>query len=170
MDLDEKQRMFARSYGELFDFLYRYVRYRVPHAQEGEDVMADVLARAYQKLDQFDPALGSLRQWTTGLAKHGIQMYWRSRRATVSLEDVAESTPGLVSIPGIQAVEHRLEVERVVRGLPPEAKALLAMRYEDGMTCQEIAETIGKEPAAVRKYFSRLLEKLRLDADQTLYD
>lgn len=170
MDLNEKQRQFAREYRPLFDFLYRYVRYRVPNVPDAEDVVSDVFAQAYARLDAYEPLLGTLRQWTCGIARHAVATHWRTRRASVSLEAVAETIPELAVPSDADAVDHRLRAERALRGLHADAKALLAMRYEDGMTHAQIAEAIGKDPAAVRKFFSRVLTALRLANEDQPYD
>lgn len=170
MDLSEKQRQFAREYRPLFDFVYRYVRYRVPGVTDAEDVVADVFAQAYARLDAYEPLLGTLRQWTCGIARHAVANHWRTRRAHVSLDAVAETVPELAVPSDADSVDHRLRVERAVRNLSPDAKALLAMRYEDGMTHAQIAEAVGKDPAAVRKFFSRVLSALRLANQDQSYD
>ncbi|OGL94734.1 hypothetical protein A2348_02335 [Candidatus Uhrbacteria bacterium RIFOXYB12_FULL_58_10] len=62
MDQNEKQRQFTREYRQLFDFLYRYVRYRVPSVEDAEDVVSDVFVQAYARLDGYEPLLGTFRQ------------------------------------------------------------------------------------------------------------
>ena len=170
MDLLKKQRLFAREYRGLFDFVYRYVRYRVPNRAEAEDVVSEVFERTYAKLEAFDPAAGTLRQWTCGFARHAIADHWRRHRATVSLDALGDDIPALAEPARVDDVDHRLRIERALRGLSPDIKALLAMRYEDNMTHAEIADATGKDPAAVRKFFSRLLASLRLSHEDISYD
>jgi RNA polymerase sigma-70 factor (ECF subfamily) len=170
MDLSKKQRLFACEYRGLFDFVYRYVRYRVPNVADAEDVVSEVFERTYAKLELFDPTVGTLRQWTCGFARHAVADHWRRHRATVSLDDLAETLPSPASLTPADELDHRLGVERAIRALSPEIKALLAMRYEDDMTHAEIADATGKDPAAVRKFFSRLLASLRLSHEDNPYD
>jgi RNA polymerase sigma factor (sigma-70 family) len=56
-----------------------------------------------------------------------------------------------------------MAIERILERLTGEEKALLAMRYEDEMTYEELAYILGKEVSAVRQWFSRLHRRLRLE-------
>lgn len=166
MDLEETQRLFTKEYPVLFAFAYRFVRYRIPQREDAEDVVANVLTQAYHALGQFDATRGNLTQWISGIARHAVQMHWRSHKPTIALDDIIDTLPDL-STTTVADLEHRLTIDRIIRGLPPETKALLAMRYEDDMTYAEIAEAVGKDAAAIRKWFSRLHEKLRLTYQET---
>ncbi len=167
MDLAEKQRVFASEYPHLFGLVYRYVRFRIGSKEEAEDVVSTIVMQAYAKLEQFDEVRGNLSQWMSGIARHAVQDYWRRRRPEVALEPLEEMLPSLAEGAERQT-DHRMQVERLLAGLPHETKLLLVMRYEDDLTYEEIAIAVGREPAAVRKFFSRLHEKLRMEFREVL--
>jgi RNA polymerase sigma-70 factor (ECF subfamily) len=162
MDLREKREQFAADYGELFAYVYRFMCYRIPHKQDAEDAAADVLAGAYAKIGRFDPERGSLRQWLTGHARNTVLMYWRGRRPTVSLDEVVGTVPERSERDCPHDTDVRMTAARIVAALPAETKAVLALRFVDGLTHEEIASLLGKEPAAIRQFFSRLQRRLRL--------
>ncbi len=166
MELTEKRRMFEEEYPRLFAQIYRYIRYRVPHAQDAEDLLADTMLQAYAKLRLFDAAKGSLAQWLTGFARHRVQDHWRRRRVTISIEEIE----GTLADVGREAedLDDQLLVERIMAALPAEAKALIAMRFIDGLTHEEIARSIGKDPRSVRQFFSRLQRQLRLENEAAM--
>lgn len=157
--------MFASEYPHLFALVYRYVRFRIGSKEEAEDVVSAVVTQAYARLDQFAEARGNLSQWVCGIARHAVQDHWRRRRPEVALDHLEETLPSLVERADVRT-DHVLQVERLLAGLPRETKLLLVMRYEDDMTYEEIAESVGREPAAVRKFFSRLHEKLRIQSER----
>jgi len=165
MDLPAKQRQFEDQYPALFAQTYRYVRYRVPHAQDAEDLVADAILRAYAKLDLFEPEKGNLSQWLNGFARHKVLTHWRDRRVTVSFEELEDVLSSPDQAPS-EGVDQRLLAERLMAGLPQTVKALIAMRFIDGLTHEEIADATRKEPQAVRQFFSRLQRKLRLQAQE----
>jgi len=166
MDIHHKQRVFATDYSRLFDVVYRYVRYRVIDDDEVEDVVSEIFMKGYDKLSDFDPERGTLQQWIFGIARNEVISHWRLSRRTVSLELVDEpEDKGIVSRL-LDRLDHRLLTEKIFRRLSAEAKALVALRYAEGLTYEELAEVTGKEPAALRQYFSRLHRSLRLAFDE----
>ena len=162
MDIQQKHQQFEQSYPELFDYTYRYVRFRIYHTQEAEDLVADIFRMAYEKLDDFDEERGNLRQWITGIMRNKVVEYWRSRKINLPLEDV-ETT--LLSFINKHALEEQLDgdafFEQLMEHLSLEQKALFTLRYVDGLTYEEIARQVKKQPGAIRNVFSRLHRKLR---------
>lgn len=167
MDLLQKQQEFAREYSQLFDDLYRHVRYRVTHDQVAEDIVAEAFVKAYASLGAFDPAQGNIRQWLFGIAKNEILMFWRKAKITVDIEQWAE-----IPEPGnmrqfFERLDGRLLLERVLASVSPEIRLLLTLKLEKELSFEELAEITGKEPAAVRKFFSRLYQRFRIQFKQT---
>lgn len=167
MEITEKRKQFAAEYAGLFAFLYRYCRYRIPNVHDAEDMVSDIVIRAYEKLEDYDAARGSFRQWLSGIARNTVLMYWRSRKPIVALEDAAVIPDEKAHRGFLRAIEDRFMMQKILARESRETKALLALHYEDGLTYEEIAEMIGKEPAAVRKFFSRLHATLRIKHEVT---
>jgi len=161
MEIQQKQEKFVQEYSELFDYVYRYIHYRVSHVQDSEDIVSDVFENAYANLHTYDPNQGSLKQWITGFARNKVLMYWRDKKITISLEEIDE-IPDLDS--GLDyGIDNSALVQKILQNLSVRVKALLAMRFVDDLTYEEIAKATDKEPDAVRQYFSRLYKKLRLE-------
>lgn len=168
MTLTEKQLQFEQQYAELFSYVYRYVYYRIPHAQDAEDIVSDIFLQSYKELRQFDEERGGLKQWMTGIMKRKMIDFWRKRKIVFELDETmllfdvvdAESTA--------ETIDHRLLLERVMEQLSPQLKALFALRYVDGLTYEEISELVSKKPEAIRKLFSRLHQKLRLQLPEQI--
>jgi len=160
MNEQEKKQLFSREYSELFDFVYRYVRYRLPQKEEAEDLVSEVFLQAYHKLSEFDPIKGGLRQWMTGIAKNKLLMHWRRRVVKVDLDSVGEIT-NEDDKQALAFLDSKLLVEKLLSHVSDDMKALLAFRYVDGLTFDDIAQVIGKEGTAVRQCFSRLHKKLQ---------
>lgn len=155
-----KHNLFIREYPALFDYLYRYVCYRVVQKQDAEDIVSEVFTEALDNLDVFDPERGNLSQWLTGIARNKIRLHWRLKQPLTFIDEMLED----LSMTEIETdqIDEKLLVEKIMKDLPAEVKALLAMRYIDGLAHDEIAQMIGKTPAAVRQWFSRLHASLRL--------
>lgn len=163
MTLPEKQELFAREYPDVFDFIYRFIARRVFDRDEVDDVVSEAFIKAYAELARFDPERGMLRQWLTGIAKNQLLTHWRKQKPLVLLEEdeqIPDETTGTVFT---DALDRELFAEKVYATLSEETRALVALRYVDGMTYEELAEVTGKEPSALRQFFSRLHRSLRLE-------
>lgn len=151
-----------KEYSRLYTYLYRYVAFRIPHREDAEDVVSDIFLTALDKLHEYDEDRGNLRQWLTGIARFKILNYWRQKKSVVSLETIFQTPDPTFATKILGKISRQLEVEVILKHVKPEAKALLAMRYQDDMTYKEIADLLDEEPDAVRQRFSRLHRNLRI--------
>ena len=152
---------FLEVFPDLYDQVYRYLAYRIPHRPDAEDVVSQVFEDAWKHLDRFRAEQGTIEGWVTGIAKNRLRMYWRSHRLHVPLEDVE---PFLIDPRGERlrdSVDDRLAVEALFEDLSSEQKALLAMRFEDDFSFEKIEEIAGVPAATLRKRVSRMLLHLR---------
>lgn len=125
-----------------------------------EDVVADVLARAWERWDQLavmESAHGYVRRMVVN-----DYLSWRRRlRRTFplgSLEEYAEPAPDHAD-----ANVDRAELHALLAGLSARQRACLVLRYYEGLADSEIAELLGCAIGTVRSNISRALAALRID-------
>lgn len=167
MTTEQHKISFQKLYSTLFDHLYRYVRTRIPHTPDAEDIVADTLVRVYERIEQYEETTGTLEQWVFGIAKHKIIDHWRSRKIVLNLDEailMIEATERDAD----QKLDDRLLFEKIMDALPPDIHALFALRYIDGLTYQEIADLTKKRPESIRQFFSRAHAKLRQQFSSSL--
>jgi len=58
-------------------------------------------------------------------------------------------------------VEHHARVFRMVGELPEDQRQVIVLRFSDGRTTKEIAETLGRSEGAIKQLQFRGLAKLR---------
>lgn len=169
MDLDQKREKFTQEYSDLFEYLYRYVSVRLGHRHDAEDLVSDIFIKSYTRLADYEPDKGSLRQWLTGIAKNEILMHWRRKRPLVSLE-ITDDVMGSAHDPHpSQLVDNQMLAEKIFSSLPPATKALVALRYVEDLSYEELSDMTGKQVPALRQFFSRLHRALRLEFSE-MYD
>jgi len=166
MESSEKHDLFAQEYAPLFDFIYRYVCYRLPNRDEAEDVVSETFTKAYGRLADFAPERGSLRQWVTGIAKNEILMHWRRAKPLVSLEIIEEAADPSIGRALLERLDRRMFTEKIFSKLSAETKALVALRYIEDLSYEELSEITGKEIPALRQFFSRLHRSLRITFEE----
>lgn len=75
--------------------IYAYIAARVRERAIAEDIAQEVFIKAWEKRRQFNPAKGSLKNWTYAIALNAVRDYFRRNtlRATEELpEEVWDTT------------------------------------------------------------------------------
>ena len=161
----KKRAELEAEYPALFDYVYRYVCWRVPHRPDAEDLVSTIFINAYEKIDHWDQERGKLQQWITGIARFKVIDYWRGHKIVIGLDDIMQHTLLEPATENQKKQEEILDAQRIfdmiMDDLPPDIRALCTLRYVDGLTYSEIAQVTEKQPANVRKIFSLLHQRLK---------
>ena len=122
--------------------------------RDGEDLLQDVLERLFVAWPRVDQPLPYVR---SALAR-AAQNTWRrrGRRPEVALGD--HDVP--VDDPTTAAAE-RDSVLRALAQLPAQQRAVLVLRYYEGLTEAEIAAALRCSPGTVKSHASRGVGRLR---------
>jgi RNA polymerase sigma-70 factor (ECF subfamily) len=142
---------------------------------ESGDVLQAVLARSWQRLEQFrGEDRDSLMAWLARIAETEIrdqaERVGRQRRDAardVPLDAVAETLPARVRTALSQAIldERRGRFERALEALPEEQRELIVLRRLEELDWAEIGRRLGRTPDACRVATARALAALTLALD-----
>ena len=123
-----------------------------------EDAVQSAWVRAWSRLRSLrDPA--RVRGWLlTIAANEARQIVRRNRRVTlVELDTDIEAATRTDPAARID----RLDLVRVLNGLSPDDRALLALRYVAGVDAPELGSMTGRSASGTRARLSRLTARLR---------
>lgn len=129
-------------------------------AEMTRDAVQAAWVVAWHRLhDVRDPT--KVRAWLVAVAANEArQAVRRQRRATIlDLSSIADR-PGPDDPADVVDV---VDLARVLRGLKPEDKTLLALRFVAGLDSTEIAAQLGGSASGVRTRLARLIDRLRVD-------
>jgi RNA polymerase sigma-70 factor (ECF subfamily) len=131
-------------------------------AFEPEDIVQDVLLKAYRKLDSLrDPE--RFRPWLVSLCLNHARSHGRRRsveeRALPRLARLDSYTE--VSTEALERQERREQIAAALGSLAEEARMVVTMRYLEGMSSVEIGRALDLTPEAVRMRLSRAMRALR---------
>jgi RNA polymerase sigma-70 factor (ECF subfamily) len=138
---------------------------------DAEDLTQEVMLNAYRAIRQFR-GMSSFRTW---LARIMVNSFLNQKRKTDPLtssqrqdatEDAFEST---VYSPKThhnseRVVHNRLIMQQVLdllRSVPERQRLMFLMKHQQGMTCEEIAHTMGTSVGTVKKTLFRVVDRLR---------
>ena len=111
--------------------------------------------------------IGSLRDpsqvhaWLVAIAANEARQAVRRRRR-ITIVDLSDDLPG-ADATDMDTWLELVDLQRVLRGLKPDERALLAMRFAAGLESAEIAEQLRMSASGVRSRLARLLDRLRVD-------
>lgn len=138
---------------------------------DAEDLTQEVMLNAYRAVRQFK-GMSSFRTWLSRIAVNAFLNQKRKndplaspqRRETT--EEAFEASWSM-SKP-IHTSERTTHDGLVVRqilelleSVPPRQRVMFLMKHQEGMTCEEIAETIGTSVGTVKKTLFRVVDRLR---------
>lgn len=170
-DTPAGQRLFAR----LLPVLRRWARHRFParlrDARDTEDLVQDVLLRAFRRIDQFENRgegafLAYLRQILLNAVKDEARRAGRRPGAPLPLdENLTDGAPSVVE--RAIGADKLQRFEDALATLPEEQQQAVILRVEFGYTHAQIAEALGKPSMdAARVMVARALAELARRIDE----
>jgi len=121
---------------------------------DAEDATQEAMILAWQHWKSVsDPT-----SWVRTVAVRAFWRQIRTRQQTVPLDEGAYESAADIDL-SIFAEEQQ-RVLRLLRALPPEQRTVAALYY-DGLSCEEIADLIGKPSGTVRSNLRHARENLK---------
>lgn len=151
---------FADLYEENFDRVYAYVARRVRDRSEIEDLTSEVFRQALANIGRFEWRGAPFAAWLFRIASNAIADYYLriSRERGVPSAD----NPEVISADsGLDEVERRARLFRLVNRLPADQRRVVLMRFAEEKSIREIAQDLCRTEGAVKQLQFRALRSLR---------
>ena len=138
---------------------------------DAEDLTQEVMLNAYRAIHQFK-GMSSFRTW---LARIMVNSFLNQKRKSDPLvsaqrqDTTADQFEAGLSQPKThrsseRGVHNRLIMQQVLellRAVPERQRLMFLMKHQEGMTCEEIARTMGTSVGTVKKTLFRVVDRLR---------
>ncbi|MFH0980331.1 MAG: sigma-70 family RNA polymerase sigma factor [Planctomycetota bacterium] len=122
------------------------------------DLAQDTYLRAFERIHQFD-GRASLETWLYRIAvTEALQFLRQARRDRVHLQ--ARNTEGAVESTSNGSIA-RLDVNDALAALDPDERAILLLRYQEGLDYRAIASVVDCAEGTVASRLHRARERLR---------
>ncbi len=119
-----------------------------------EDLAQDTMVRALESIGRLADA-AAFGGWLLAIADHACRD-WLRRKQTRETHAERLVRPGAAREPGPDP-----RVASAIAALAPELQQMLALRFERGLSCEEIARELGRPLGSVTKMLSRAYDELR---------
>jgi RNA polymerase sigma factor (sigma-70 family) len=144
--------------------VYRYCREELHDRTLADDVHQQIFIQAHRDLDRF-AARSTLRTWLFAIARHRVLDAAKSRRraqAHIEEDDTAD-TPDPSPPPGERLDEARLQHAMIecLRKLGEHVRGTLVLRYQQGLTFEELGAVFSEKPGTLQARVMRALPVLR---------
>jgi len=153
----ENPEAFSALYQKYFQSVQGYFLRRVFGDQLlAEDLTQEVFVRAFRYLPTFRLANASYYTYLLHVC-HSVLMnhYRKNRQGTFSFSD--ERTEGVVHD---TTSEKQKDMSEILASLGDKEKAIMLLKYQEGLKVREIAQKIGKTENAIKLILSRSRKKL----------
>ncbi len=141
----------------------RFLQLGLQH-EESQELAQECLIDVLQNLAKFDSERSALGTWVSGFARTAIRSWRRKeygRRQSEITYDVAPEVP--VADSNISELENSMSA--TLRKLNVIDQELLHMRFNLGLSFEEIAERSNLTSVNARKRLSRAVDRLRRDPE-----
>lgn len=145
------------------DRLYRTAWSLLGNSADAEDVVQETFAGAFRGLAGFGER-AAVRTWLLRiLVRQAARVRQRRKRErTVSIaEDIAEQDPSLTSPSPSDSIDRETDVLAMLAVLSPEHREVLVLREFEGLSYDEIAQTLGVPQGTVESRLHRARRELR---------
>lgn len=166
--VEEARRGDQAAFGELVvryeRRVVRVITQFVRDADLAQDLAQETFLRAYQRLDQFDPA----RRFGPWLFRIGVNLtldYLRKRKRRGWWHLFTDASPDRTPDPATddprQAADLRQEVEAVLERIPEKYRTVLVLRDLENFSTSEIAAILNRKEATIRWRLSEARQRFQ---------
>jgi len=146
------------AWQDLRSELVRFVRARIGGEAAADDIVHDVLLRAWRELQGPEPPV-HLRAWLYRVTRNSIVDHYRARRPTEELPEEIWSAPGAVE--GEAELQLTACLAPLLDGLPVRYRRALSLSEVEGLPQREIARREGLSLSGAKSRVQRARRMLR---------
>jgi RNA polymerase sigma-70 factor (ECF subfamily) len=161
---------FDSIYRRYLPRVYHYIRGQVSDEEDAADLTQQIFLQALDSLPSYRARGLPLAAWLFRIARNVVIDNYRKRqrRNAVALDALPETvlaTADLDPLTMVVAGERTQRLRQALNALDRQKRELLLLRFAGELSSTEIAAVVGKSPAAVQKQLTRLLQELKVYAN-----
>lgn len=157
---------FSELWSDAEPLLKVYLSGVIYNYADAEDLLQKTAIRAFEKFDSYNSEL-PFRGWVMGIAKFEVLGFFRDKGR--SREYVDSETAQNIAV-NIEDKATRIAekqnfqaeaIKKAVSELPEKQQLILKLRYNDGLSTEDVALKMNMQPGAIRTILTRIRQKLK---------
>lgn len=161
---------FEDAWKEYYPKLFIYLKssFGIRPGEDLEDMVQDILLKAYSRRKQFDPRY-SFATWLYTLARnHCIDRLRKKGPEYSDVDpDVLKTNADPVSS-GFFSAESRDAVREALTGLSADERSMVFLRYYEDLSCRDIAHVMNLPEGTVKSRFHTIRGKLEAELKEVV--
>lgn len=164
-DQDARRQLYEQTSAQIYRLLFKMTK----NHEDAMDLAQATYIRVFQAIGRFE-GTARLATWVYRIAiNEGLQFLRQRRRRHPAVDNAADAAEvRLERLPATEDCvtpgpcdELRLDLEAALAQLPNEDRLLIHLRYYDGLSYTEIAETLDSPAGTIASRLNRARQKLR---------
>lgn len=136
-----------------------YLRTRIP-SDDASEVLQQIFLKVHQNRLRFDPTLPFL-PWLFTIAHHLVVDLTRKQKPLPETPEKIESLVNQSLELPVTDYEESKNWNEILAVLPPEQRKLIELRFQEGLSFEEISRKLGVNEVTLRKRMSRVMANAR---------
>jgi RNA polymerase sigma-70 factor (ECF subfamily) len=156
------KRAISDIYERYVEAIYQFVRLRVGHIQQAEDITSAVFTAFIEQITTGRGPSSHLRGWLFQVARNHIYDSYGEKRG-LPLETIEQ-----MSAPHTTNPEHRTlqsisreQVQQLIQQLTPDQQDVLLLRFDQQLSLKEVSDILGKNTNTVKSLQLRAVRALQ---------
>lgn len=157
------QQAFAGLYEAHFDRIFRYVYLKIGDREEAEDMTQQVFLHALKSITSFKFQGTPFTAWLFRIAHNQMVDHLRKKSRRPATVEIDDTVPCNTNDP-VRMTELNLSIEqlsRATQNLTQAQREVISMRFAGGLSIEEVARTMGKNPGAIKALQHAAVQALR---------
>lgn len=163
--VERARNMDAEAWDELYmshhSAIFRYVYVRTRDANVASELAADVFVQAVQGIRRYRYRGVAFRAWLFRIARNLVADHHRKAARTTTETLSAEFGETLGEADFAENLVDRRTLLTTLGQLTPEQQEVVALRFFEGLSLAEVAQTTGRRTGAVKALQHRALQRMR---------
>lgn len=140
--------------------IYAYIRTLVFNRTDAEDLLQEVAAVLWRRIDEFEPGT-RFDQWAFSVARNKVLNFQKKKgRDRARFSDAFEEVLASEASPPSPRADLLDALETCVEQLPSHQRELLRRRYEPQATSRSVAQELGRSESAISRTLNKVYAML----------
>ena len=182
-EIETDPQKFAEVYEAFYKNIFGYVFRRTPNYNAAKDIAAETFLKAYTGIGKFRWRNISILHWLYRIATNEINKYFNSSKYLpesihriqeeygVDITDYSNAeTERILLEEDLQRHQDFVKINDLMNKLDTKYQEVLALRFYEQKSIEEIAVILGKKTGTVKSLLSRGVDKLKKDFGRRAYE
>ncbi len=175
-EIESDPQKFAGVYEAFYKNIFGYAFRRTTNYDAAKDIAAETFLKAYAGIGKFQWRNISILHWLYRIATNEINKYFNRRKYLpesihriqeeygVAITDYANAeTERIMLEEELQRHRDFIKINELMKKLDTKYQEVLALRFYERKSIEEIAAILGKKTGTVKSLLSRGIERLKQD-------